>query len=81
MEVAISKTQKRALNLLNIEAADNYEAARMALEAKGFRGDATPDGRSWRDVAKMSDEQFILALKDSMRPTAEEIADSGYIEY
>jgi hypothetical protein len=80
MEVAISKTQKRALNLLNIEAADNYEAARQALEAQGFRGDAIPDGRSWRDVAKMSDEQFVASLKDSMLPTAEEIADS-VIEY
>jgi hypothetical protein len=81
METAISKTQKRAVKLLNLQAGDTYESAKLALETAGFRGDATPNDKTWRDAAKMTDEQFVAALKNSMLPTNEEIADSTIDRY
>lgn len=81
MDTAISKTQKRAVKLLNLQAGDTYESAKLALETAGFRGDAIPNGKTWRDVVKMTDEQFVAALGGSMLPTADEIADSTIDRY
>jgi hypothetical protein len=48
---------------LNIKIGDSYESAKLALLTAGFSADAIPAGKNWRDVAKMSDDQFIAALK------------------
>jgi hypothetical protein len=64
-DVAISKTQKRAARLLAIEIGGSYESAKLAFLTVGICGDAIPAGCTWRDVAKMNDEQFISALKSS----------------
>lgn len=81
MDTAISKTQKRAVRLLNLQSGDTYKAAKLALETAGYHSDAIPNGKTWRDVAKMTDEQFIAALKGSTLPTNEEIADSEIDRY
>lgn len=79
MEIAISKTQMRACRLLGIASGDTYASAKQSLELVDLPGDVIPLGETWRSVAKMSDEQFVAALKNSV-PNFNEIANS-VIEY
>jgi hypothetical protein len=65
MNVGMSKTQKRVVKMLNLEAGDTYESAKRALEAAGYRGDATPVRKTWRDAAKMSDADLLAAIRES----------------
>jgi hypothetical protein len=76
-DVAISKTQKRVAAILNVKIGDTYESAKIALEAAGVEGSAIPQGKSWRDVAKMTDADLIAAIRVS---SEDRMYRSGYKE-
>jgi hypothetical protein len=62
METPISKSQTRAMNLLNLAPVTTYDAAGSALETAGYRRDAIPVGSNWRQAAKLSDVDLIAAI-------------------
>ena len=62
MDTPISKSQIRAMNLLKLALLASYEAASAALESAGYRPDAIPAGSTWRQAAKLSDEELIAAI-------------------
>jgi len=77
MTTATSKSQKRAMNLLNITASgDDYADAKAALEAAGLPGDGLPNGHNWRSAGKLSDDELVKLLNAS-RPDYAALADSA----
>jgi hypothetical protein len=62
METPISKTQKRAMSLLNLTPVSGYQAAAEALETAGYRPDGIPQGMTWRTAAKLSDAELIASI-------------------
>jgi len=63
METPISKTQARAMALAGLAKVDSYEAAAQALENAKLRRDAVPVGGTWRTAAKMTDAEFMSAIR------------------
>jgi len=55
----ISKSQKRAMDLLGLAPVDGYDAAATALEAAGCYRDGVPAGQTWRTAAKLSDADLL----------------------
>lgn len=71
----ISKSQKRAMNLLGLTMADGYHATAAVLEAAGYYRDGIPARHTWRTAAKLSDADLIAGLKQIYD------ADPPYVEY
>lgn len=76
MDTPISKSQKRALELLGLPSANSYQAAARSLETIA-RPDGIPQGHNWRTAAKLSDAELIAGIKIDW----EELAESGKVEY
>ena len=61
MDTPVSKSQKRALDLLSLPATDSYQAAARSLETIA-RPDGIPQGHNWRTAAKLSDAELIAGI-------------------
>lgn len=77
----ISKSQKRALDLLGLASVDGYNEAASALEAAGCYRDGIPAGQTWRTSAKLSGADLIAGIRKSdegFGMSAVNIAEYGY---
>jgi hypothetical protein len=59
----ISKSQKRAMDLLGLAPVDGYDAAATALETAGCYRDGIPAGQTWRTASKLSDADLLTGIK------------------
>jgi len=77
----ISKSQKRAMELLGLASVDGYSEAASALEAAGCYRDGIPAGQTWRTAAKLSDADLVAGIRKSdegFGMSAVNIAEYGY---
>ena len=77
----ISKSQKRAMELLGLASVDGYSEAASALEAAGCCRDGIPAGQTWRTAAKLSDADLVAGIRKSdegFGMSAVNIAEYGY---
>jgi hypothetical protein len=65
METPISKSQKRAMDLLKLAPVSGYSDAAVALEAAGCWRDGIPAGQTWRTAAKLSDIELLAGIQKS----------------
>ena len=63
MNTPISKSQSRAIKLLELTETDDYQIAAATLENAGYRRDGIPAGQTWRTAAKMADSELMAGLK------------------
>lgn len=75
-ETAASKSQKRALRVLDLADAETYAEAASILESAGVYRDGIPVGHTWRTAAKLSDSEVYDLLKDSKTKDDAALADS-----
>lgn len=59
----ISKSQKRAMDLLSLAPVDGYQEAAKALEAIGCWADGIPQGQTWRTAAKLVDAELLAGIR------------------
>jgi hypothetical protein len=81
MDTPISKSQKRAMSLLNLAAVDDYASAAAALEAAGCSRDGIPAGQTWRTAANLSDAVLLAGLQreeETPRISRAAIIEYGY---
>ena len=77
----ISKSQKRAMDLLGLASVDGYSEAASALEAARCYRDGIPAGQTWRTAAKLSDADLVVGIRKSdegFGMSAVNIAEYGY---
>jgi len=61
-DISISKSQKRAMALLNLPAVASYTEAAKALGAVIVEYDGIPFGQTWRTAAKLADASLLAAF-------------------
>lgn len=61
-EAKASATQVRVINLFQLQTAETYAHAAQILKTAGLPADGCPEGKTWRDVKKMSDDELRAAL-------------------
>jgi hypothetical protein len=74
----ISKSQKRAMDLLGLAPVDGYDAAATALKTAGCYRDGIPAGQTWRTASKLSDAALLAGIKQVYDD--EERFPDGYLD-
>jgi len=64
-DTPISKSQARALVVLGLSSASDYNSAASALENAGFPSDGVPAGHNWRTAKKLNDDELLQLLNSS----------------
>lgn len=63
MDAPISKSQKRAMDLLGFAPVSTYAEAAAVLEAADYSRDGIPVNMTWRQAAKLSDADLLAGIK------------------
>jgi hypothetical protein len=75
METQISKSQKRALEILKLAPTSDYQVAAKTLERAGYLPQGIPVGHSWRTAAKLSDADLIAGITVDYKALADSVID------
>ena len=81
MYTPISKSQKRAMDLLSLAPVDGYQKAAEVLEAAGCWRDGIPQGQTWRTAAKLTDAALLLGIRKSEDADFAGMSAINIIEY
>jgi len=76
-----SKSQIRAAKVAGIDANGNYDVVGVALEAGGLRRDGLPLDKTWREAAKMSDDELLTVIAVSDEDRLDAIVGREKVEY